>query len=216
MHVFAQLFDESLREDGRATGACVHPRHAVPVLARHDPRQHGSGVELLRSLVDERLAAAMRTFADRGLEPPPGDPIPREVVERLAYYSGGLVNELARMMEFAAGEAWGARATEIGDGIVEEVLLDARRAKEWRIDSGEIALLERVMEDPDHALPPGPVAQKLLAARRLLVYGADGASWCFPHPLLTLVVLGRRSSLAAVRPQREVARRRRSNGGARS
>ncbi len=160
----------------------------VPVLLRDDPTKPGPGIAFFRSLVDKRLAAAKRALANRRIEALAGAPIPGDVIDRLAYYSGGVVREFVRMVGYAAGEAWRVEAPQIGSDIVEKVLLDARRAKEMRINSEEIALLERVMEDPNHALPPGAVAQKLLADHRLLLYPND-TPWYFPNPVLTLKLL---------------------------
>ena len=180
--IFDRLHAESIRS------VAIDHRNA-PVLDRSDPRKHGPGVETFRAVAREHLVAATRTCASRGIEVPPGAAIPIEVIDRLAYYSGGVRRSFLSMMVHAAGEAWRAQVMAIGEAIVDAVLLDARRAKEMLIDSEKIALLERVLEDPTHALPPGPLARKLVAEERLLVYEDDDALWCYPNPLLTLVLL---------------------------
>lgn len=55
---------------------------------------------------------------------------PNAVIDRIAYYSGGVRWDFFSMMMDAAGEAWDAEVMEIGDEIVDAVLLDARRRKE--------------------------------------------------------------------------------------
>ncbi len=160
----------------------------VPVLDRQDPKLPGPGIAFFRTLVEKRLAAVRHGLAERGGDVPSEAPIPIEIVDRLAYFSGGVVREFVRMVAFAAGEAWDAQAVALTEDIANEVLRDARRAKEMRINSEEIELLERVMEDPDHALPPGPVAQKLLGDHRLLPYPNE-TPWYFPNPVLTLALL---------------------------
>jgi hypothetical protein len=194
---FDRLHVASIGSD--AKGCCN-----VPVLDRSNPRAHGPGVATFRALAQEHLAAAVRTHANRGLAVPPGEAFPTAAIDRLAYYSGGVERLFLYMMLDAVGEAWSAAVTEIGDEIVDAVLLTARRAKEWRINSAQIELLERIMEDPAHSLPPGPVARTLIAEERLLVYGDDDAPWCYPNPVLTLVLLrpGRtRAGLHEVREQ---------------
>ena len=180
--VFNRLHAESIRPDALKL-------RNVAVLDRDDPRTHGPGVAALRTLAREALATAARESCSRGLAVVHEEAFPSAVIDRLAYYSGGVRWDFFSMMMDAAGEAWHAEGMEIGDEIVDAVLLDARRRKEMRINRGEIELLERVMEDPVHALVAGPMAEKLVAQGRLLVYGDDDAPWCYPHPVLTLVLL---------------------------
>ncbi|MEM9455345.1 MAG: hypothetical protein AAGF11_14280 [Myxococcota bacterium] len=160
----------------------------VPVLRREDPSSIGPDIEFFHQLVAKRLVYITARLADQGGTVPCDDPIPAAVIDKLAYYSGGLVREFVRMIVFAAGEAWEARAEAISDEIVLEVLRNSRGLKESRITKGEIALLEQVMEDPEHQLPDGPMARELLREQRLLPYPNE-TPWYYPHPLLTLVVL---------------------------
>ncbi len=160
----------------------------VPVLDRENPSAPGPGIGFFHELVDKRMRMVQAALTKRGLSVPSEEPIPSRVIDRLAYYCGGLVREFVRMIAFAAGEAWEREAEAITDEIVQEVLRDARELKELRITRGEIELLTQVMQDPSHRLPDGTIAHQLLREQRLLPYPND-TPWYYPHPLLTLVLL---------------------------
>lgn len=154
----------------------------VPVLDREDPKHAGEkGLEFFRSLVDKRVAQ-VRTPSS------PPDPFPVPQVDRLAFYSGGLGRDFVRMIRMAAGEILYTEGNALTPNIVEITLREARRIKEAQINSAEIELLERLMLDPSHKLPPGDLAANLLAQQRLLPYPND-TTWYYPHPLLTLALL---------------------------
>jgi len=160
----------------------------LPVLSREDPSKPGPGIPFFRSLVDKRIAAVKKLLAERGQSAPSDVPIPTPIVDRLAYYSGGLVRDFVRMVAFAASEAWEGRVEVMTDEIVDETLRDARALQELRITSDEIEILERVMLDPKHKLPTDPLAYELQRQQRLLPFPND-TPWYYPNPLLTLVVL---------------------------
>lgn len=166
----------------------THDLWNIPVLNHEDPTQPGPGIPFFRDLVAKRLAVVGAELAARGLSAPSEAPIPPQAIERLAYYSGGLVRDFVRMVAFAAMEAWDARVDAITDAIVDETLRDARALQELRITKEEIELLEAVMLDPDHKLPLGPLAYEQLRQQRLLPFPND-TPWYYPNPLLTLVVL---------------------------
>lgn len=155
----------------------------VPVLNRDDPSRYGKGLEFFRSLVAKRVAQVRQIVREA-----PSDPFPQEMVDRLAYYSGGLSRDFVRMIRMAAGEALDGETEALTPAIVEFTLREARRLKEAQMNSEEIELLERLMIDNDHKLPPGDVAATLLAQQRLLAY-PNKTTWYFPHPLLTLALL---------------------------
>jgi hypothetical protein len=185
-----QLFTVPLDNDisQRARAFRCYDLGNVPVLDRQDPSRHGKGIGFFRSLVDKRLNVVARNLATKGKAPPCDAPIPIDVVDRLAYYSGGVVREFVRMVRFAAGAAWDADVGVISQAIVDKTLRDARMGKEMMMNSEEIELLERVMEDPNHALPPGDVAHKLLRDHRLLPFPNE-VPWYYPNPVLTLALL---------------------------
>lgn len=167
----------------------------VPVLNQHNPADPGPGLSFFRDLVQRRLKKVGETQATKGKSAPSATPIPQAVVDRLAYFSGGVVREFIRMIALAASEAWELQVAAIDDSIVQTVLEDARRLKELRITREEIDLLSEVIRDPHHRLPSGKMAQELLREQRLLPYPND-TPWYFPHPLLTLALLPLQSGSA--------------------
>lgn len=83
-----------------------------------------------------------------------------------------------------AARAWDADAAEATDELVSKVIDEARRLMETGVDSGDVALLTKVANDPEHQLPEGEVARDLLSYGHLLPY-PNGSEWFYPHPLLT-------------------------------
>jgi hypothetical protein len=159
----------------------------VPVLDRTDPRKPGPGVGFFRDIVERRVAHVRRLLAAEGLAGPQ-DPLPDPIVERLAYYSGGLARDFIKLVRGVALEALLDQRQQIDDAIVDQVLREARTAKEYYMSKDEIALLEQVMRDPERRLPAGDAALDLLVQERLLAYPND-TTWYYPHPLLTLALL---------------------------
>ncbi len=98
----------------------------VPVLSRDDPRQPGVGLGFFRALVAKRIAAVNKALPAPG----PSDPLPEVLVDRLAYYSGGLSRDFVRMVRIAAGEAWEVKLESLTDAVVDFTLREARRLKE--------------------------------------------------------------------------------------
>ncbi|MEM9463667.1 MAG: hypothetical protein AAGF11_56540 [Myxococcota bacterium] len=160
----------------------------VPVLSHTDPTLPGPGLPFFREVVRKRMTVVEAELAERGMAMPSDAPIPEHVVDRLAYYSGGLVRDFVRMVAFAASEAWEAQVPSVTDEIVDETLRDARSIQELRITSDEIVLLEQVMRDPKHKLPTGELAREQLRQQRLLPFPNE-TPWYYPNPLLTLAVL---------------------------
>jgi hypothetical protein len=171
------------RLDNDIRGFEVQELCNVPVLDRDDPRRPGKGLAFFRSLVAKRSASAAKNV--RGGPP---EPFPEPLIDRLAYYSGGLGRDFVRMIRTAAGEALDRDTPALTPEIVEFTLREARRIKEASLDSEEVALLARLMDDPSRKLPPGDVAARLLAQQRLVPYPNE-TTWYYPHPLLTLALL---------------------------
>lgn len=163
----------------------------IPVLDRTDPRRLGLGSAFFRDLVARRVAAVRAS----GRSSPP-DPFPAEVIDRLAYYSGGIAREFVRMVHMAVGEAIESDAPAITLTMVDEVLSEFRGMKQQRMNVGEIALLRQVMDDPNHGLPADPMAVALLRQLRLLPYPNENP-WYYPHPLLMLSLLKTTSGSAS-------------------
>lgn len=156
----------------------------VSVLRRDDPRVPGLGLEFYHALVAKRVEAVRRELRSPG----PQNPFPEPMIDRLAYYSGGLSRDFVRMVQIAAGEAWDAKAESLTDAIVDFTLREARRLKEADLNRKEIELLEQVMTDPERRLPEGDMAAALVDQQRLLAYPNE-TTWYYPHPLLTLALL---------------------------
>lgn len=159
----------------------------VPVLNQQTPAEHGPGVAFFRELVGKRVSAVAGQAKPQG-EAAPEQPFSNEVIDRLAYYSGGLVRDFVRMTHTVASEAWEANAPTVTMAMVDEVLQEFRGWKQSRMTLGEIKLLREVMDDPTHGLPSDAMAFELLRQQRLLPYPNENP-WYYPHPLLTLSLL---------------------------
>lgn len=179
---------ELMRRDGPEVEQFVlTDLHNVPVLDRDDPRKSGSGLGFFRELVERRVELVRQSLARDGLLGPK-DPFPEEIVDRFAYYCGGLTREFVAMIRGASLEALIDGREQIDDEIVERVLREERRRKEYYMDKDQIAVLEAIMCDPKHELPGGDLAVDLLREKRLLAY-PNKTTWYYPHPLLTLALL---------------------------
>ncbi|MFV8755050.1 hypothetical protein ACNOYE_31255 [Nannocystaceae bacterium ST9] len=174
------------RLDAAIRGLTIQELCNVPVLARERPSEpREAGLKFYRSLVDKRLARARRKLLQA--DGPP-DPLPVALVDRLAYYSGGVTRDFIKMIRLAASKALRADAPAIDAAMVDYALRESRRIKERAMNAGEIELLERLMLDPDRKLPEGELAARLVAEQRLLAYPNE-TTWYYPHPLLTLALL---------------------------
>jgi hypothetical protein len=159
-----------------------------PVLLQRDPAQHGPGVEFFCELVAKRTA-------DLGAE----GLIPRPLLERLAYRSGGRARDFVRFMRELAKVAWQADAPLATDALVQRVLDEQRRLRETGLHKGHIRLLEAIAQDPRHELPEGDLAQELLSYGSLLPYPNE-SEWYYPHPLLTMHLVRPTASAADLTP----------------
>jgi len=167
----------------------------LPVLDRaepNNPNKLGPGVAFFRELVTRRLEYIRAEISRGTLDTMavPADPLPTPIVDRLAYRSGGLVRDFVTMIRAAAIEAQLDGRAQVDEAMVDVVLRERRQSREFYMDSKQIALLEAVMADPLHTLPGDPLAIELLLQKRLLAYPND-TPWYYPHPLLTLALLGR-------------------------
>jgi hypothetical protein len=149
----------------------------APVLDHRDPRIHGPGVRFLGEVFRRRVH-------DLGAE----DIVPAQLLERLAYYSGGRARDFVKSVGMLAERGWDDDATVAAEAQVDDVLKEARQLVETGLDRGHIDVLEEVMRDPHHHLPRGDVARALLTYGRLLPYPNE-SEWFYPHPLLTLNLL---------------------------
>ncbi|KIG13966.1 hypothetical protein DB30_07382 [Enhygromyxa salina] len=164
----------------------------VPVLDRNDPRKPGPGIEFFNQLVARRLEHVRALLAKDELTGP-DDPLPQAELERLAYYSGGVARDFVTMVRDAAAEVLVDGREQVDGEIVDRVLRQERKRREFYMDKQEIELLEGVIADPLRGLPGGELALNLLREKRLLAY-PNNTTWYYPHPLLTLALLGRAGS----------------------
>jgi hypothetical protein len=155
----------------------VPPLVNEPVLLQSDPSQQGPGVRFFCDLFQRRVA-----------DMDAGDLIDRELLERLAYYSGGRARDFVTSVQVLAGRAWSADAPRATEELVRKVLDELRRKRETGLHRGHKALLRQVMDDPEHSLPEGDMAQELLSYGTLLPYPNE-SEWYYPHPLLTMRLL---------------------------
>jgi hypothetical protein len=153
-------------------GFVVTPIPEVPIVSRAAPE------DLVRARADG-LAFFRDVFARRAAD---GDPVlTPEVVDALAFWSGGRVREFVRLVNDALFEAL---ATGRADRPVMDVVLDHhRRTLEVDLHRGHYAALEALLADPQQQLPGSDEALFLLRTHRILPF-LDGGTWYWPHPLL--------------------------------
>jgi len=144
-----------------------------PVLDHDDPRMPGPGVQFFCDLYDRRVA-------DLG-----ADLVPRPLLERLAYYSGGRARDFVKSIRILAQRAYTADAEQATDALVKKVLDEARHLLETGLDAGHIDVLAAVAKDTLHLLPADGRARDLLSYGQLLPYPNE-SEWYYPHPLLTM------------------------------
>lgn len=167
-----------LRRDGAIANvrgfSDVPPLVNVPVLSQTNPQEPGTGISFFADLFDRRVP-----------ENKTHELVPKHLLERLAYYSGGRAREFVVFIRRLAALAWDADAATATDDLVATVLKESRLHRETGLHRGHIKLLEAVIQDPDHRLPEDELAYKLLTNGALLPY-PDGSEWYYPHPLLTM------------------------------
>lgn len=145
-----------------------------PVMLAEDQTREGPGVDFFCDIYGRRTADL---HGDELIRAP--------LLRRLAYYSGGRARDFIRSIRMLAAKAWDSDANEATPELVDKVIDEARRLMETGLDSGDVALLSRVANDPDHELPEGEKARELLSYGHLLPY-SNGSEWFYPHPLLTI------------------------------
>jgi hypothetical protein len=140
--------------------------HGAP--RRPDPE----GLQFFREL------HARRTAGDAGLQ---GLISPAQL-DMLAYYSGGRVRELARLIQGVCVAAQGAPAA--ADSAVEQALDNHRlnMVEQGQADSGVLAALRHAASTGELDERRPEINRQLIATFRLLAY-RNGAEWWSPHPL---------------------------------
>ena len=153
-----------------------------PVIDKARPDQQGPGVDFFCDVFRLRTT-------DLGAP----SPVPDALVRKLAYVSGGRARDFVRLVRSVAELSWDADIPEATPEIVDAVIDQARRDRELGLDTGHIAVLRKVIDDPDRRLPEGAAARRLLDWGHLLPYPNE-SEWYYPHPLLTLHLLRQRGS----------------------
>lgn len=145
-----------------------------PVLDKKKPEENGPGIEFFCELYRKRTV---------DLE---GEKLlPKPLLEKLAYYSGGRARDFVKSIRMLAERAWSANVASADEALIADVLDEARRALEAGLDRGHLKALEAVVEDPNHLLPEDERARDLLSYGQLLPYPNE-SEWYYPHPLLTM------------------------------
>jgi hypothetical protein len=145
-----------------------------PVLHHDDPAQPGPGVPFFRELFERRVADLKEPHL-----------IPRELLEKLAYYSGGRARDFVKFVRELAQDAWLADVPSATGELVDKVLDRQRRTLENGLHEGHLRLLEEIASNPKHHLPNNSLFDDLLNYHRLLPYPNE-SEWYYPHPLLMM------------------------------
>jgi hypothetical protein len=149
----------------------------VPVALATDPTQpNPEGMKFFAELAAQR-------FATIGLTP-----IPPDLIERLAYRSGGRLREFITLVREVAVQAMLHDATQANDAHVDKAIDELRRDRESGLNTAHVDVLRRVLGDPEHQLPEGEVALDLLDRQLLLAY-PNQSTWYLPHTILMLHLL---------------------------
>jgi hypothetical protein len=149
-----------------------------PVLRKGKESEWGSGVPFFCELFRLRTE-------DLKVE----DIISDEMLQRLAYYSGGRARDFVKLIRSLAERGWIEDAGSATAPLVDKVIDEARRLLEAGLDAGHIKVLQDVTEDPGRRLPADALARDLLDYGKLLPYPNE-SEWYYPHPLLTMHLVG--------------------------
>lgn len=148
-----------------------------PVLDKAHPERPGPGIPFF---VDMYRLRTRDLPADIG--------VGQDLLERLAYVSGGRARDFVRLVRGVAERAWTADVDAATRAIVDDVVDEVRRDRERGLDVGHLGVLRAVMEDAQRRLPEDGRARQLLDWGHLLPYPNE-SEWYYPHPLLTLNLL---------------------------
>lgn len=148
-----------------------------PVLDKAHPERHGPGIPFF---VDMYRLRTRDLPADIG--------VGQDLLEHLAYVSGGRARDFVRLVRGVAERAWTADIDAATRAIVDDAVDEARRDRERGLDVGHLGVLRAVMGDAQRQLPEDGRARQLLDWGHLLPYPNE-SEWYYPHPLLTLNLL---------------------------
>lgn len=174
----------ALRREGMASrvrGFDPKPLHNVPVLRQDEPSAPNPlGMAFFAELWRLRTSDLEN---GEGLIPP-------ALLERLAFYSGGHLRQLTKLVRTTAEFAWDADVLEATSEHVDASIEQWRQTTEAGLTRHHLDILEQVREDPAHLLPDTEGAADLLVNRWLLPY-PNQSTWYYPNPLLSLGLMKR-------------------------
>lgn len=148
----------------------------IPVIDVYEPTQHGPGIGFFRELLARRLASI----------PAQSVSIPNDVLDHLAWASGGRPQECLRLLsDLAVKGAANDTPPDQTHDVVTEILRD-RREELARLGSWEHReLLGSLLADFVTELPEDETIHELYSLGLLRVYPArEGGYRALPHPLL--------------------------------
>lgn len=155
----------------------VSPIVNEPVLDKKHPSIYGPGVKFFSEVFTRRVA-----------DLPARDLVSQELLDKLAYYSGGRARDFIKSIRSVAEQAWLDDLPSATPELVDRVLDGMRRLLETGLDEDHIKVLEHVMNNPLRRLPGNEKARELLTYGQLLPYPNE-TEWYFPHPLLLMHML---------------------------
>ncbi len=155
----------------------ISPLVNEPVMRKDDPSKPGPGVPFFCDLYHKRVQDLNA-----------GELIPQEILERLAYYSGGRARDFVKLIRVVAEQAWLDDVLTVDMNLANRVIDEARRLLETGLDEAHIDVLEHIIHNPLHRLPGDGKARDLLTYGQLLPYPNE-SEWSYPHPLLLMHLL---------------------------
>lgn len=164
----------------------VTPLVNEPVMDKHDPSKLGPGVGFFSEIFQRRTQDLGAT-----------DLVPRDLLQKLAYFSGGRARDFVKLVRSLSEQAYLDDAPQATGPLVDKVLDKMRRLLETGLDEDHIEILERVMRNPLHRLPGNEKARELLTYGQLLPYPNE-TEWYYPHPLLLMHLLRPTTTLPSV------------------
>lgn len=156
----------------------------VQVLDPHEPTLPGAEIPFLVDVWEHRTADLRDRWAA------PGVPIPREDLERLAMFSGGLLRDFAHLVQGVAMDVLTTGADQADAACVDRAIKERRTVREDPWSARHERVLREVLQHrslPDLSSEADGITfvEQLVDSFQLLPYPNESL-WWYPHPLLTL------------------------------